>query len=171
MEKRKLYCPQLNNRVEKMQDATQRWVEVFLCKSIEESQAKLNQQIQIQREQYPVVRLNGKTRIKKFAELKVSKRLFSIEDFDENRVYKFLAKNLYTLKVSIGGQISYFGKKINIGIAFKKQFVQLKFDYPNLQWNITTNTQFIKNIPTDYLKPDRIKNMTVLSKNNIFDKT
>lgn len=81
----------MNNRVEKMQDTTQRWAEVNKCKNLEDLQTKLNQQIKIQRETFPVIRLKNKTRLQEFPQLETSRRNFNLQDFNPQRVYDFLA--------------------------------------------------------------------------------
>lgn len=147
------------------QDTTQRWAEVSKCKNLEDLQIKLNQQIKIQRETFPVVRLKNKTRLQEFPQLETSKRIFSPEDFNPQRVYDFLAKKIFTRKVSSAGQITHFGQKMSIGGIYKEQYVQLQLDKDKVEWVITANHQAVKNAPAINLSPDRIINMTVFSKN------
>lgn len=161
----KPYCPQMNNRVEKMQDTTQRWAEVNRCKNLEDLQDKLNQQIKIQRETFPVVRLKGKTRLQEFPQLETSRRIFSPQDFNPQRVYDFFSKKIFTRKVSSAGQITHFGQKISVGSGYKEQYVQLQLDKDKLEWTITANHKAVKNESASNLSPDRILNMTVFSKN------
>jgi hypothetical protein len=161
----KPYCPQMNNRVEKMQDTTQRWAEVSKCKNLEDLQTKLNQQIKIQRETFPVVRLKNKTRLQEFPQLETSRRIFTPQDFNPQRVYDFLAKKIFTRKVSSAGQINHFGQKIRVPSIYKEQYVQLQLNKDKVEWIITANHNYIKNAPAINLSPDRILNMTVFSKN------
>lgn len=167
----KPYCPQMNNKVEKMQDTTQRWAEVHKCRSLQELQQRLNAQIVIQRQSYPVHRLGDKTRVEAFPDLMTIQRAFSPDDFDANRVHRFIAKKIYTRKVSSVGQITHFGQKIRIGKEFAHQFVQLRLSVDQLQWQVTNATESIKNVPADCLSPDRIRKMTVFSKNKISAQT
>jgi hypothetical protein len=155
----------MNNRVEKMQDTTQRWAEVSKCKNLDDLQTKLNQQIKIQRETFPVVRLKNKTRLQEFPQLETSRRIFSYQDFQPQRVYDFLSKKIFTRKVSSAGQITHFGQKITIGSLYKEQHVQLQLDKDKIEWVITANHKAVKNIPVANLSPDRILNMTVFLKN------
>ena len=161
----KPYCPQMNNRVEKMQDTTQRWAEVSKCKNLAELQDKLNQQIKIQRETFPVVRFKNKTRLQEFPQLETSRRIFSPQDFNPQRVYDFLSKKIFTRKVSSAGQINHFGQKITVGSLYKEQYVQLQLNKDKIEWVITANHKDVKNTPAIHLSPDRILNMTVFSKN------
>jgi hypothetical protein len=167
----KPYCPQMNNKVEKMQDTTQRWAEVSKCKNLEDLQTKLNQQIKIQRETFPVVRLNNNTRLQEFPQLETSRRIFRSQDFQPQRVYDFLAKKIFTRKVSSAGQANHFGQKIRVGSLFKEQYVQLQLDKDKIEWVITANHKYVRNIPAVNLSPDRILNMTVFSKNEKINKT
>jgi hypothetical protein len=160
----------MNNRVEKMQDTTQRWAEISKCKNLEDLQTKLNQQIKIQRETFPVVRLKNKTRLQEFPQLETSRRIFSGQDFQPQRVYDFLAKKIFTRKVSSVGQINHFGQKIRVGSLYKEQYVQLQLDKNKVEWVITANHKAVKNAPAINLSPDRILNMTVFSKNQIIIK-
>ena len=155
----------MNNKVEKMQDTTQRWAEVSKCKNLEDLQTKLNQQIKIQRETFPVIRFKNKTRLQEFPQLETSRRIFSPQDFNPQRVYDFLAKKIFTRKVSSVGQINHFGQKIRIESQYKGQYVQLQLDQNKVEWVITANHTAIKNIPVPNLSHDRILNMTVFSKN------
>jgi hypothetical protein len=157
----KPYCPQMNNRVEKMQDTNQRWAEVRKCKNLEDLQTKLNQQIKIQRETFPVVRLKNKTRLQEFPQLETSRRVFSPQDFNPQRVYDFLAKKIFTRKVSSAGQITHFGQKIVIRSQYKGQYVQLQLDKDKIEWIITANHNTIRNMSAVNLSHDRILNMTV----------
>ena len=153
-----------------MQDTTQRWAEVSKCKHLEELQDKLNQQIKIQRETFPVVRLKNKTRLQEFPQLETSRRIFSPQDFNPQRVYDFFAKKIFTRKVSSVGQITHFGQKIRVGRLYKEQYVQLQLDKHKLEWIITANHKDVKKVPATNLSPDRILNMTVFSKNEIIIK-
>ena len=161
----KPYCPQMNNRVEKMQDTTQRWAEVSKCKNLQDLQTKLNQQIKIQRETFPVVRLKNKTRLQEFPQLLTSRRVFSPQEFNPQRVYDFLAKKIFTRKVSSAGQITHFGQKMVIGSHYKEQYVQLQLDKDKVEWMITANHKYVKNAPAVNLSRERILSMTVFSKN------
>jgi hypothetical protein len=167
----KPYCPQMNGKVEKMQDTTQRWAEIDKCQNLADLQEKLNQQIKIQRETYPVVRFKNKTRLEEFPELETSRRIFKQQDFNPQRVYDFFAKKIYTRKVSAGGQITHFGQKITLGSTYKEQYVQLQLNKDKLQWIITANHKAIKNEPANNLSPERILNITVFSKNETNIKT
>lgn len=143
-----------------------RWAEVLKCKTLEEAQRKLDEACLIQREQYPVTRLKGKTRKEAFPELCQNQRVWDPADFNPQRTYNFLAKKQYVRKVSSNCQITHFGHKARIGSPFKGQPVCLKFNPFTLLWEVfEANGKFIKNLGAAYLDSHRIKNMTVFSKN------
>src|SRR5688500_7028941 len=62
-------CPQQNGRVEKMQDTTARWAEVEQAPNLMVLQQRLDRALAQHRGFYPVVRLEGRTRIAAFPTL------------------------------------------------------------------------------------------------------
>lgn len=158
--------PQQNGKVERQQGTSMRWAEVKRCATLQEAEQKVKQAVIIQREQYPVSRLKGKTRLQTFPELLQKQRHWEQAIFDAQRVYDFLAQKQYMRKVSMNGQITHFAHKLRIGTAYCGQAVCLKFNSFTMHWQAyAANGEFIKSIPADYLSADRIKNMTVYSKN------
>lgn len=159
-------CPQQNGKVERQQGTSMRWAEVLQCKTLEEAQHKLDEVCLIQREQYPVTRLNNKTRKDAFPELYHNHRAWNPADFKPQRTYDFLAKKQYIRKVSANCQITHFGHKSRIGAQYTGQAVCLKFNSFTLAWEVfAANGKFIKTLDAAYLHSQRIRNMTVYSKN------
>lgn len=95
----KPHCPQQNARVEKMQDTTARWAEIAKAANYGDLQQRLRASLALQREDYPVLRLLGKSRLLAFPELETSRRLYTPLDFTIARVYGFLSPKLYPRKV------------------------------------------------------------------------
>lgn len=158
--------PQQNGKVERQQGTSARWAEVKQSKSLEEATRKTQQAVLIQREQYPVSRLKGQTRLQKFPELASIQRPWQHMTFEVQRVYDFLAQKQYVRKVSKNAQITHFSHKMRIGTAYCGQSICLKFNAFTLHWEVyAANGDFIKCSPAEYLQPERIKNMTVYSKN------
>ncbi len=158
--------PQQNGKVERQQGTSMRWAEVKRCTTLEEAQLKVQQAVIIQREQYPVSRLKGKTRLQVFPQLLEKQRPWEQATFEVQRVYDYLAQKQYIRKVSSGGQICHFAHKMSIGKAYYGQAVCLKFNAFTLHWETyAANGDFIKSTPAHYLSADKIKNMTVYSKN------
>ena len=157
---------QENGKVERQQGTSMRWAEVKRCQTLREAQDKVNEAVVIQREQYPVSRLKGQTRLQAFPQLLEKQRPWQEATFDEQRVYDFLAQKQFMRKVSTSGQITHFMHKPQIAPAYKGQTVCLKFNAFTLNWEVyAANGDFIKCVKADYLCADRIKNMTVYSKN------
>lgn len=158
--------PQQNGKVERQQGTSMRWAEVLKCKTLEEAQRKLDEACLVQREQYPVSRLKGKTRKDVFPELYQNQRTWNPADFNPQRTYDFLAKKQYVRKVSANCQITHFGHKARIGSQYRGQSVCLRLNPFTLLWEVfAANGKFIKNLDATYLGSHRIKNMTVFSKN------
>lgn len=159
--------PQQNGKVERQQGTSMRWAEVLKCQTVEEAQQKLDEACRIQREQYPVTRLKGKTRKEAFPELFQNPRAWNPSDFDPQRTYDLLGKKQYVRKVSSNGQTTHFGHKSTIGSEYKGQSVCLKLDPFTLKWEVfAANGKFIKHLDAPYLSASRVKNMTVYSMNS-----
>ncbi|HPI08070.1 MAG TPA: hypothetical protein PLM41_16880 [Saprospiraceae bacterium] len=158
--------PQQNGKVERQQGTSMRWAEVLQCKTLEEAQIKLDEACLIQREQYPVTRLKGKTRKEAFPQIYQNQRTWTPADFEPQRTYDFIAKKQYVRKVSANCQITHFGHKSRIGSQYAGQSVCLKLNPFTLAWEVfAANGKFIKAIQAPYLASHRINNMTVYSKN------
>lgn len=160
----KPYCPQMNGKVEKMQDTTGRWAEKDTCISITQLQQRLDQEIIVQRERFPVTRLKNLTRLQVYPELETSRRIFNPKTFDPQRVYRFLAPKVYVRKVSERGQISHFGQSIGVGIDKKGQFVSLKLNSQNLTWNVFENNTLLKSAAAPNLQPHHLIHLTVFQR-------
>jgi hypothetical protein len=157
----KPHCPQQNGVVENMQATSSRWVELDKIKDLDHLQVRLDQESFLQREKLPVKRLERKTRIQVFPELETSRRIYRTSDFDEQRVYNFLSKKVYTRKVSSVGTISHYGHVFSVGTKFKQQFVQLKFDNQSIEWVIYDSKMEIKRKKAHHLAKEAILNLTV----------
>jgi transposase InsO family protein len=97
----KPYRPTQNAKVEKLQvtdspqdplglgHTTSRWAEVSKARTTEELQQRLERIVTMQRERYPVRRLEGKTRLQAFPALLSGKRPYRPADFQRERVWAF----------------------------------------------------------------------------------
>lgn len=153
-------CPQQNGRVEKMQDTTARWAEIHKATSLLDLQARLNGALQLQREAYPVLRLEGQTRLMAFPTLATTKRPYSSTDFTIGRVYTFLQPKLYTRKVSNGGQITHYGKVYSVGVAYKQQWVQVRLSADGSLWEVLSDYKVIKQLDATMLSAKKIEALT-----------
>jgi hypothetical protein len=157
-------CPQQNGRVEKMQDTTARWAQIEAATSLAQLQAELDAALLIHRQEYPVVRLEGKTRLQAFPQLETSRRIYRDSDFQIERVYSFLQGKLYTRKVSSSGQISHYGKVYSVGVAYAHQWVQLRLSSDGQTWEVLAAQQVIKRLEATMLGPESIQNLTVFQR-------
>lgn len=160
----KPYCPQMNAVVEKMQDTTSRWAEVSSVIHLQELQCKLEEALVVQREQYPVERLQNKTRVEAFPELKVNSRLYDEEGFKVQRIYDFLSTRVYTRKVSGSGQIEHFGQRYTVTYRLRHQEVQLRLSKDGRAWEVLHNYTVVKKLPADNLFEDCVRNLTVFQR-------
>lgn len=157
----KPYTPQMNGVVEKMQDTSQRWAEVKSAKNYEELQQKLNEQARIQRQVYPVTRLNNQTRLQVYPNLEKSNRQWLETGFDVQRVYDFLARRIFNRKISKSGQITHYGQKISGLYAYRGKTVQVKLEPKTLCWIISCDYKHLKSIDASKtLDKDAILNLS-----------
>lgn len=133
--------PQDNAKVEKSQDTTQRWASIKQCEHFEQLESQLNQAILIQREQYPVTRLGGKTRLNAFPDLNPAlnrqKRPYCAGLFDLQRVYDFLQNSSWQRKVSSKGQLGFWDVRFTLGTQYQSQLVSILMDAPNQRWIVS----------------------------------
>lgn len=158
----KPYCPQMNNVVEKMQDTSQRWAEIYSATSCEQLQQRLNEQAYIQRQLYPVARLNQLTRAQTYPQLEKSERQWNPSAFNVQRVYDFLAQKIFNRKVSKSGQLTHCGQKISGLYAYQGKTVQINLDPKTVQWVISCDYKNIKTLDASkILSQERIVNLSI----------
>jgi len=158
-------CPQQNGVVERMQQTSYRWAEVKKCSSIDQVQRQLEEAAFIQRQEYPVTRLSGKTRSEAFPKINQTLRKWDKERFNHQLVYDFLSKKVFIRKSSKSGQLFHMGHRINLKSKNGRIAVSIKLNAVTATWSIFNPTgQLIKIEPADYLKPDRILNLTVFQR-------
>lgn len=162
-------CPQMNGVVEHMQDTSQRWAEIERCFSAEQLQQRLEEEAHIQRAEFPVTRLKNQTRLQAFPNALMSNRLWQPEApdfFNEQRVYDFLSKKIFTRKVSAGGQVTHFGKHIAAGKGLKGVFVQIRLACAPLRWEVYHDYKVLASAPADQqLSRQKILELSIFSKN------
>jgi hypothetical protein len=155
-------CPQMNGVVERLQQTSSRWAEIESCSSYEELQDRLDREATIQRSVFPVSRLKQQTRLEAFPSAEMSDRIWEPLHFYPQRVYDFLAKKIFTRKVSSGGHITHFNKQYHGLKLFKGQFVQLSLNPKTLEWQIIHDYQLIKSWNVaQYLTKERLLNLTI----------
>lgn len=126
--------PRKNAKVERNQGTTARWADPAQCQDYLDLQEKLNQAVLDQRENYPTRTCKNKTRAERFPELFAKRKQFHVEDFDLNRVFKFLAKGAWQRKVSREGATDMFGKTYQVGHRHKHKLTTVTFDIEHHSW-------------------------------------
>lgn len=157
-------CPQQNGRVEKMQDTTARWAEIKQATTLTNLQQRLDAALVLQRQAYPVSRLQGQTRLGAFPQLETSRRLYESSAFSLQRVYRFLSPKLYTRKVSVSGQIVHFGQVYSVGLAYQQQWVQLRLTADGVHWEVLANYRVVKTLLASTLTQEWIQTLTVFQR-------
>lgn len=160
----KPYRPQSNAKVERLQDTSARWAEAAAATGLEQLQQALDRQARFHREGFPVTRLGGKTRLEVFPELQVPVRAFDPQGFRAERVYRFLARKVYTRSVSKVGQMAHFGRRVSVGWAYKHQYVHLRLDPAGPAWQVFASDELIKTYPATELSEECLVNLTVYLK-------
>jgi hypothetical protein len=162
----KPHCPEQNGRVEKMQDTTQRWAEVSKAAHAQHLQQKLDEALALQRESYPVVRLQHQTRRQAFPALETSRRPYAPCDFEASRVYAFLCRKIYIRKVAANGQIGHYGQLYYLDCSLRHQSVQVRLRTDGKYWQVFTSDKLLKDVPATHLAEQRIQNLTVGQRTN-----
>jgi hypothetical protein len=130
--------PQDNAKVERCQGVTKRWADYDNCSTYEQLQANLNAAVLIQREQYPVTRLGHKTRLQVYPDLdskqQKKRNPYCPSQFELNRVYCYLANHTWQRKVTIKGQVDFWGIRYTIDKKFAGQILDFKMDALDKTW-------------------------------------
>lgn len=154
-------CPKQNAKVEKLQDTTSRWAEVENCKDIPELQQRLDEQVRLQRQRYPVSRLGGKTRLEAYPGLLTGKRPYRSEDFQLQRVWAFFRSCVFTRKVSCCGVLTHFKQQTCIGRAYKSQWAQVRLSEDGQNWEVFVGDKLVKTYADTCLSKERIESLCV----------
>ena len=132
-------CPQMNGVVEHLQDTSSRWAEIHKCRTYGELQQRLDEEAHIQRCFFPVSRLGNKTRLEAFPSAERSSREWVPADFCPQRAYAFIAKKVFTRKVSSNGQINHFGQCVSSLWKCRGLLVQVRLNAKTLDWEVSHN--------------------------------
>ena len=116
----------------------------------------------IQRCVIPVSRLGNKTRNEAFPSLEKSGREWGHYGFCPQRAYDFLAKKVFTRKVSSNGQVMHFGQRISVLWKWRGQYVQLRLNAKTLEWEVSHNYEIVKKYTSlPHLSEERLLNLSV----------
>lgn len=158
--------PQENGAVECLQGICCRWVNPAIIETEEQLQVELDEISDFQRNHYQIPGKSYKTRIQIFPELEQNNRTYNPDTFDIERVYQFLATQIWERRIKDKGSTHFFGQEIYLSVRFKNQDVYITFDPQAKQW-------IFRNSKGDYLKSSaiavpnetQIKEFAIMSKN------
>lgn len=128
--------PQDNAKVERSQGVLANWTEWRKCRNTTELQNRLSKEAKFHNLQYPVKRLNDKTRIQAFPTLLKSPKCFNPKDFDVQRALDFIAQGHWERTISQSGQINLWGNRIQVGLKYAYQTVSIKLDPKKNLWQV-----------------------------------
>jgi hypothetical protein len=152
--------PQKNGRVERAHGTSSRWAEVYKSKNIIEMQEKLNEVIIIQREKYPVRRLDNKTRIEVYPKLKESPRPFKDVKFDAQKSLDHLAGLKMSRKVCSSGYVYIYSQHCSVDKKYKGEIVSIQFNSTTHWWEIRNKSNtIIKTVVDPRFTLENIENL------------
>jgi hypothetical protein len=120
--------PRSNAKVERMQATTATWAEVTSCWDCRSLQQRLDKAALIQRENYELRRLRGKSRKQLYAALWTNRRSYGRSSFDINRVYRYLKEVTFKRRIGKAGRLTFYAHKIYVGATHKSKLVDITFD-------------------------------------------
>ena len=154
-------CPTENAKVERMQRVSANWAEITKRKNLLDLQQHLFKEAFIQREKFPVKRLQGRTRLESFPELEISRRIYDSITFNPQRVYDFLSKKIYIRKASAKGMLMIYEQLYNMTVTNKGKTIHVRLNPKTCEWQFFDDKKLISVMKAKHLSPDRILNLTV----------
>lgn len=167
----KAHTPQQNGVVENHNGLTARWSEAHTKTSVEELQKAINEVKQKHLYEFPVVNLNGKTRINAFPELIKNQRKYQKSTFEFQRVLDFLSLFCWVRIVDKTGCISLLHQKIHLGKRWSRKSISLSVDAKlDCFTAYDEQAQLIKQFSIKSLTNERVQNLTVFQKEHLDDR-
>ena len=152
--------PTDNAKVERAQATTANWTDIATCSDIADLRQKLAQVILIQREGYPVRRLNEQTRQQAYPAIDTPLRPFEVNSFDYQQVLVFLQSRCWHRKVSKIAVISFYYQRWFLSRSVADQWVSVRLDASSNEWVIFTSTgEFIKSFPNVVITQKALLNL------------
>ncbi len=122
--------PKDNPQIERCNRLVDEWSEPHTCKSVEEWQTRLDQMVELQREEYPV--RNGLPRTTIHPEFKEVKRPYSreteMDSWDLSQAKRLLSQFSWQRVVSSKGQITVMSQRFMVGSTYRGRKVNVRFD-------------------------------------------
>lgn len=156
------YTPQENAKVERNQGTTAKWSDYSKCLNYQQLQKALDDACTIQREKYPLVRFNHKTRKELFPALYSNSNVYKPEMFSMENVLKVIAKGTYVRRVSKNNQISFYGIQPSISKGYAHQDVIINLDAHKNHWIVFSNNgNIITEIQNSIITYENIMNLAI----------
>jgi hypothetical protein len=152
-------CPEENGVVERTNGVTEGWVEPSRCADARQLRDRLVWAVQIQRAVYPAIR--GRSRLEAYPQLLTPPRPYRPEHeaalWDEQRVYAFLASQVWTRRADRVGQIWLYNRGYMTVAQCKGCDVTVRFDPQAREWVILdVRGQEVRRHPAVQLTRERI---------------
>lgn len=156
--------PTENPKVERQNGTVARWGEPSRCADYAAWEEKLVWVEHVQREEYPSVA--GRSRLAASPELAAQPRPYRAEQEEAlwqlERVTAYLSQGKWPRDVSQRGQISIYGKAYEVGRAYGKQSVWLRFDAATREWVIEDREgEELRRHPAEQITAERIRSLKV----------
>lgn len=127
-------CPQQNGAVEGSQGVMSKWSNSSGCQSVEGLQKRLDDESDFQRNHYHMPNRAGFTRIELYPELEQNPRVYNPANFDMQKVYHFLSRQVWQRVVKNSGEVRLFSSFIYIGQRYAKEKVTVTLDPIERKW-------------------------------------
>jgi hypothetical protein len=157
-------CPQQNGVVERSQGTAKRWAEPHKCSSVEELQARLDEDDVLQRERYPVHQ--GQSRWQLYPGLAQTGRGY--REVDEAALWSMalvrehLAEYAVRRQVCRAGKISVYNRHLYVGVMHTGKEVWLQYDPEQEQWLISDSTgQQLRSKPAPEISAESIRSLQI----------
>lgn len=157
-------CPEENGVVERTNGVTEGWVEPDRCADARQLRDRLEWAVQIQRAAYPAI--GGRSRLEAYPQLLTPQRPYRPEDeaalWDEQRVYEFLAGQVWARRADRVGQIWLYNRGYMTVSHCKGRDVTVRFDLQTRAWVILdVRGQEVRRHPAVQLTRERIMALDV----------
>jgi hypothetical protein len=161
----KVHTPQQNGVVENHNGLTARWSQAHTRNSVEDLQKAINQVKQKHLYEFPVVTLNGKTRMSAFPDLLQNQRKYRNNTFVFQRVLDFLSLFCWVRIVDKTGSISLFHQKIFLGKKWIRNSVSISLNANTGHFTAyDEQASSIKQFDITSLTNECVQNLTVFQK-------
>lgn len=165
--------PKDNAKVERMQSTTSRWTEVEQCDNCTELQTKLDRAASVQRECYPLRRLDLKSRKELYPELWNNSSAYNPHTaFDVNRITAYLSQFSFVRKVNKRGVFHFYAQQVYAGRKHIHQTLCLRYDSDTNRFRLTDqNNTTIGYVQADNFNQEHIQSLSVCQNRYIVPQT